>query len=361
MSASLSATHVDVRETQERIRRHASASFKFTGMTVVATVILTAALLDAQSKPVHAGGGLQAGPNAQAPGPADQSGFAAEIQWTLKKQHDQMIRIANRTPGPSDGRGTRKDQVIDQQIKVQSARAQFKNAQLTREVAEIAVTEYEFGVFPQDKATAEGALKFERDELSRALDSIGVGKDRLARIKQASKGSTADLASEFNFADILADAERRLPRAELAVKQAESKLKMLDQYTRPKSMTQLKLEVEKARSVELAAQAAWALEQSNLKRVEAATKAGELSARDREARDLLDRRALAALDRAISIDEQIRTKLEQLAKNGKPDDLLRKEIRDLANHLQPLIDQAEADQSAARFVEWKPRIHAAAN
>jgi len=361
MSGSLSATHVDLRETQDRIRRHAPVSFKFTGMTAVATLILTVALSSAQPKLIRAGGGLQASPSAPASGPAGQSGFVAEIRSTLKKQHEQMIDLANQLTGRSDGLGKLEDQLVNQRITVESAKAIFSNAELTREVAEIAVLEYEQGIFPQDEATAQGELKLAQSDRERARDSIEIAKDRLAKIKQASKGSAPDIANEFTFADILLNAEQRLPRSELALRQAESKLKRLQEYTKPRTIKELKSEVEKARSIELAKRAVSELEQSKIKRLEEAIKARNRFARERKARELLDRQALDSLDRAIPIEEKLRTKLEQLTKNGKPDDPLRNEIQDLTNQLQALIEQAQAARSAARFDELKPRIHAAAN
>jgi len=361
MSRFLSAMHLDVRKTQQRIGRPGSVCFKFTAMTAAATLILTVALLCSQSKSVRADAGLQPSPIGQASGPAGHPDFAAEIRWTLKKQHDQMIDLANELIGQSDGLDKLKDQLVNQQITVESAKANFSNAQLTREVAEITVTEYEQGIFLQDEAAAQGDLKLAQSKLSRARDSIEMAKDRLAVIKQASKGSASDIANEFTFADILLNAERRLPGSELAVAQAESKLKILVEYKKPKIVKELRSEVEKARSDELAKKAAWELEQSKLKLLEAAIKARERPSRERQARELLDRQALASLDRAIPIEEKLRTKLEQLTKNGNPDDPLRNEIQDLTNQLQALIEHAEAARSADRFDELKARIHAAAN
>jgi len=361
MSGSLSATHVDLRETQERFDRHASARFKFTATTAAATLILTVALLCARSKPVRADGGFQASPNGQASARAGHPGFATEIRSTLKKQHDRMIDLANQLIGRSDGLDELADQLVNQQITVASAKANFANAQLTREVAEIAVTEYEQGIFLQDEAAAQAERILAQRDRERARDSIEIAKAQLGKIKQASKGSASDVVNEFTFADLLLDAERRLPRSELALRQAESKLKILVEYEKPKRLKELRSEVEKARSVELAKRAVSELEQFKIKQLEEAIKALNRLARERTARDLLVRQALDSLDRAIPIEEKLRTKLEQLTKNGKPDDPLRNEIHDLSNQLQALIEQAEAARSAARFDELKTRIHAAAN
>ena len=359
MSGPLSATCVDVHEVEVRLTHPGSARFKLTGMMLVAALILAVAHMCSPSKPVRAGDGLQASPSAPAPDPVGQSGFVAEIRWTLKKQHDQMIGLANRLIRRSDGYDNLVNQRTNQQITVESAVASFINAQLTREVAEIAVVEYEQGVFRQDIDIAEGERRLAESDLSRARDVLEFGKAQLAKIKQASKGSTADLANEFRVADFVIDAERRLPRSELAFRQAESKPKMLEAYTKPKRIKELQSEVAKARSVELAKQAVSELEKSKLKRLEQAIKGLDLP--DRKAWDLLNRQALASLDRAMLIESQLRIKLDQGTKDGKPDEPLRHEIQVLSNQLQALVDQAAFDESAAGFDEWKPRIHAAAN
>ena len=48
----------------------------------------------------------------------------------------------------------------------------FGNATLTREVAEIAVVEYEEGIFKQEFATVEGEIKLAESDLSRAEDRV---------------------------------------------------------------------------------------------------------------------------------------------------------------------------------------------
>ena len=65
-----------------------------------------------------------------------------------------------------------KDQLINQKITTKSAEANYENAKLTREVAEIAVVEYEEGIFKQDLATVEGEIKLAESDLSRSEDRV---------------------------------------------------------------------------------------------------------------------------------------------------------------------------------------------
>ncbi|MFI5458399.1 MAG: hypothetical protein ACHRXM_23460 [Isosphaerales bacterium] len=361
MSDSQVATVVVARPAHLRNRDSWSRPLQGVGAAVGAFMLLAVACISAPPTVVRAVDEPRPGQKVQVADPANQSGVVTELKRALTRQHDRMIDLANQLIGRSHGLDNLNDQLVNQQIKTEAAKANFSNGELTREVAEIAVVEYEQGIFLQDRATVEGELRLAKSDLERARDSIEIAKDRLAKIKQASTGSTSDIANEFTFADILANAERRLPRSELAIRQAESKLKLLVEYTKPKRVMELRSEVEQARSDELAKRVGQELEKSRLKGLQAAIKERDRSARGRKAWELLDRQALAALDRAIPIEEHVRTKLEQLIKNGKPDDPLRKEIQDLTNQLQALVDQAESDRSAARFDELKTGIHKAVN
>ena len=57
------------------------------------------------------------------------------------------------------------DQLINQKITTKSAKANFQNATLTREVAEIGVVEYEEGIYKQDLATVKGEIKLAESDL----------------------------------------------------------------------------------------------------------------------------------------------------------------------------------------------------
>jgi hypothetical protein len=263
-----------------------------------------------------------------------------------------MVELAGQVLGRADSTDQLRHQVVNQSITIKSAERVYQNAHLTREIAEIAVTEYQEGIFVQDRATAVGEVKLAESDLSRARDLVELAKERLAKIRQASRGSAGDLSLEYTFADRLSMAQLQEQKAKFALEAAESKLKVLLDYTQPKRLKELQAAVEKAHSDELAKQAAWEIEKAKLERLQKAGEPQQLS--------VGRNRVLALLDQAIPIDEQVRTKLEQLIKNGKPDDPLQKEIRDLTNQLQALLYQAEEEQAAARFDQWKPRIQQAA-
>ncbi len=145
------------------------------------------------------------------------------------------------------------DQVEIQKTKFESAKATLQVAHLKRELAELALKEYEQGLFVQEKATLEAELKIARDELKMAREHIPEAHDRAAQIKQASKGSTYDLVNEFRFSDQVVHRRAACTKSSgFVVEQAESKLKVLLEYSKPKRIRELQAELEKSKSEEVA-------------------------------------------------------------------------------------------------------------
>ena len=95
----------------------------------------------------------------------------------------------------------RQRRLANQQIIVVSAQANYLNAKLTREVAEIAVTEYTEGILKSDLETVEGEIALARSDLMREEERLAVAKrerepdnasERLGRRngKRGSQGQT---------------------------------------------------------------------------------------------------------------------------------------------------------------------------
>jgi RNA polymerase sigma factor (sigma-70 family) len=144
-----------------------------------------------------------------------------------------------------------KDQLVNQKITTQSAKANFENAKLTREVAEIAVVEYKEGILASETKEIQGEIEIaeaEQDlaELELAEAKAVVGNNRVP-LKRA---QVADL------------------RAKNALAKARSRLKVLTQYTAPKTIKELQTEVEKARSNELGMKARWEEQLSTAQKLE---------------------------------------------------------------------------------------------
>jgi hypothetical protein len=135
-----------------------------------------------------------------------------------------------------------------QRLATRKAKAFYEIAKLTRELAEIAVEEYEEATYPRDLATVEGEIKLAESDLIRSQDRLEWAKRMFEKkfISQATKAS-----EELTF-----------KKSQFALEQAQSKKKVLTQYSKGKTIKELRSAVEKARLDELDKEAAWDLEKA---------------------------------------------------------------------------------------------------
>ena len=61
-----------------------------------------------------------------------------------------------------------RDQLINQRIATRVAQANYQNARLERETAEIAVKEYQEGIYPSDRAAIQGEIKLAESAMAKA-------------------------------------------------------------------------------------------------------------------------------------------------------------------------------------------------
>jgi len=147
-----------------------------------------------------------------------------------------------------------KDQLTNQKIATQGAEASYQNARLTREVAQIAVKEYKEGIYMQDKATIQGEIKLAESDLTRAADRV----DWATRMYEKGYVSKAQKVSE----------ELNLQKAKFTYEQSQSKLEVLEKYTKAKTIKELESEVEKSLSDELAKKQTYQLERDKEAKLE---------------------------------------------------------------------------------------------
>ena len=216
---------------------------------------LALGLLPDWSPMVNAGDPAQEASNGQGHARADSAQFISAQRRRLNKLQDEIVRLGSQALASLDTAnrgGVDISMITTQMITVKSAQANFENSRLTREVAEIAIVEYEEGIFKQDQATLEGEVKLAESAAARAADSIEFARGQLAKIKQASRGTAEDLSLEFSYEDRIVQASQREPRDKLALEKARTKLDNLRKYVMPRRVKEIKAEVEKARSDELA-------------------------------------------------------------------------------------------------------------
>src|SRR5262249_53472521 len=70
----------------------------------------------------------------------------------------------------------------------------------------------------------------------------------------------------------------------------------------------------------------------------------------------VEARIMALVVYAISVEEQLRLRLSQVKKEGKAESRVRDEIRDLASHLEVVVDDVEGQLSALEVIRLSARI-----
>ena len=168
---------------------------------------------------------------------------------------------------------TLRDQLINQRVATTQAESAFQQARLAREVAEIAVKEFTDGIKPRELATLDGKVALARAGVARGQDRLA--RDELARKRfdqaigrRAGPETPGDIIADLALADRLDDARDRLEARRLDLETTMGQLDLLKQYSLDKTTRRLQVEVEKARSDELARQSAWELEKSRIAKVE---------------------------------------------------------------------------------------------
>ncbi len=208
--------------------------------------------------------------------------------------------------------------------------------------------EYVEGIFLQDNATLQGEVKLAESEAARAQDAVEFTKLRLAKIKDVSKGNAADIALEYTYEDNALNAERREPKARLALEQAQTKLKFLREHTKPRRTKQLQAEVERLRADEFAKKAVWESEKVKERRLEE-----QIARPDRS---ISAAQGVEAFKRAFGIDEKIRDELAKIAKDARIDQAYAKTITDSLTELEGLVERVEAEAAAARVDRMRAAI-----
>jgi hypothetical protein len=301
----------------------------------------------------RAGDQATGSPNAGAAVTAAPSRFVTESRKTYRNLRAEIARLGSAVLHRVETVGSLRDQVLDQEITVKSAEANCENAKLTRDVAEIEVKVYEEGTLLQDLQTAQGELKLAESDLTRAEGKIESAKERLAAIKNASQGSAVDLVNEYSYEDDLIAAERRQPKAKLAIESARSKLEVLERYTRPQTVKRLNAEVEKTRAAELAKQSAVEVEKLKLKKLKAAIIAWDGTVQEE--------RLITTIKRAIQLEDLLEARLDQVKNDALIGDSARAEIVRLLEDLEGTVESAKNEHAAAAWIKLKSQIPPIAN
>ena len=147
--------------------------------------------------------------------------------------------IVNNPPEP----GSPQARLLAQRIATRKAKALYEIAKLNRELAEIAMDEYDGVTYPRDRVTVDGEVALAQSDLKRSEDRLDWARRMFDKgfVSQATK-TAEELAHK---------------KAIFSVEQAQSKKTVLVEYTRAKTLKELRSAVAKASSDERADHAAW--------------------------------------------------------------------------------------------------------
>jgi hypothetical protein len=218
------------------------------------------------------------------------------------------------------------DILSDAKKETLKAAAEYQDRKLEREIAEIAVVEYEQGIYVQEFATAEGAIKLAESDLSRL-------EDRFDGTRRAFDKGIVSLEQKMSE-------ELALKRARFTLEQAQSKRYVLEKYTKPKTLSELKARVAKARAEESSKQQAWEL---------AKERERELMARSEQLHSPLTEAHIAALlTEAASLQAKVVQLLTRAQQSEKTEGLTAEQARLHAETVQKAIAQARSHEDTAR-------------
>jgi len=166
-----------------------------------------------------------------------------------------------------------RDQLTNQRIAIQAVEATYLNAKLTREIAELATKEYEEGTYLSDKFTIQGEIKLAESANQKAkarLERTRRARQKLTETLSRKEATTTsgDILVELDVDDRLDASEHAVLRETFSLEKAQTKLNLLDNYTKPKTVKELRTEVEKALSDELAKKQRWDLEKDKEAKLE---------------------------------------------------------------------------------------------
>jgi hypothetical protein len=314
-----------------------------------AAAVALAAVCVATPSPAGAGTAVsQEGAKAPTVVPAELGGSAAGISDRLKACHERIARVGDCLLEAIRSLEASGADAAPQVSRVLAAEASEKAARLDGQIVELNLKEHLESSAPAEQASYEKELAQAQDDLKRAMKKRVTAIRRFETIKGLSNGSASDLALEYRYDRGREVAELEQRRAEYAIEEAKSKLYAFKTFKKHQRTKELSAAIERAKRNELAKRSTLHQESARLKDLKGPAEKQELRARDAN--------LLRLLDEAISIDGTVREKLKRLTKHGKTDAGLEKEISGSMNHLESVVERAEADIALARVDMLKAAI-----
>lgn len=165
-----------------------------------------------------------------------------------------------------------KEKLADQSPMTLDAEAVFRSVRLSRQTVELALAEYENGIYPQrlrgatgEIARAESAILAAENRLKRTQ----AAHDRVQELMKAQEGrvTAGDILTGLKIDDRLDEAQQRLGRERSALELAQLNRNVLEKFTKTRTTKELSSEVDKARFDEQAKERTWELEKAKQARL----------------------------------------------------------------------------------------------
>jgi hypothetical protein len=265
--------------------------------------------------------------------------LVADSRQTLTELHETMATLTNRVLATAAPARPTEAELAGQKAAVESAKAGYQQMLLAREAAELALKEYEEGIYPHERFERENEVDRALADVESAKQALAPTKTRYAKLKQASSGKTADAATILRFQREVSAAELRQKKATFWLEQAQTKRKLLLEFEHERKLLELNARLSKARTDELVRHAALQHQDKKLQRMqEPPEQSGKLSD-DRT-------RILAMFDDAMRIEEKLKARLDQIKDGDDVGPSLRQEITDLTRSLKTIIRRARLEHAA---------------
>ena len=234
-------------------------------------------------------------------------------------------------------------------LETSKAESEFQARKQQLDVAEFALMEYAEGTYPHDRALIQDEIKLTESELARAQERV----DMTAKAYEDGNVSKAQKVYE----------ELRFQIVKFKVEQAQSKLNVLDNYIKAKTIKELRTEVEKARFEVMSRSATLGLARGREKR---------LTERSEQIHSHLTEAHVAALlTEAGSLQARVVELLTSIQGTEATDTLTTEEARLRADEVQKTIAQARGIEDTARsklaealelaklVQSWREELHVA--
>ena len=335
----------------DRVNEHASLKrvSRVAGTLATTLAVLWIAKMGMQPKAARAGQDSPAAARRDGGGAAAvPSAFVTESRNELNNLRDQLSDLGDRLlAGIEPGVAADRD-LASQSLFMESLKASLNASKLALDAAEMALKAYQDADFKNQKRECDAELELARSDVKRAAPKLAQAKEREARIPKTPQGSLMRLSRDWQFEAQVFGLRLEERKAQFEFEAARSKSKLLD-FKKAVDTKKLESEVEKARSNVLTRQATYELEQSKLLKTQR-QREGVVPLSPSQSRNL------ELLEAAIPIEEQWSAKLEQCAKTEAPSELLRKDVRDLAQRLAAILGLAREQEAENSLAELKRKL-----